>query len=372
MKWNVKNALSRDVEREHLNKILAEISTAVGDRPTSQTVSNTVTTVVRQAAASAPPPFPIQNIKVTLQGDVTGTGQATAAGQILVEATVDPSILGIPDVPDTGLPYWRVADAWNEVPINIVNLGDITDPGFMAMDEDGYWYAREVEGTAGQIVVTDGSGVDGNPTIGLAAVADSGTGVGLVKITRDAYGRVTGQQAALLEDVSDVDITGRLNGYTIKWDSVSSTWVMAPLGGVGTAAWGGITGTLSDQIDLQDALDAKMSNRKVVEAGETIFGERAVRIENGLLYHPDPSDPTHATQVIGISTQSGSAGTDINVAIFGDVTEGSWTWASGFVYVSTGGVLTQSPSSSGWLLSIGRATSSTTIGVDVDTPFMRN
>lgn len=145
MKWIVTNALSRDVEREHLNKILAEISTAVGDRPTSQTVSNTVTTVVRQAAASAPPPFPIQNIKVTLQGDVTGTGQATAAGQILVEATVDPSILGIPDVPDTGLPYWRVSGAWNEVPTVLAGAENFQYPGVPYIDEGTNWVVADTD-----------------------------------------------------------------------------------------------------------------------------------------------------------------------------------------------------------------------------------
>ena len=35
MEWKVKNALSRDVEREHLNKILKEIQAAVSSSSSS-------------------------------------------------------------------------------------------------------------------------------------------------------------------------------------------------------------------------------------------------------------------------------------------------------------------------------------------------
>jgi hypothetical protein len=56
-----------------------------------------------------------------------------------------------------------------------------------------------------------------------------------------------------------VNLMGALNQYTGSggWDAV---------GGGGGASWGGITGTLSSQTDLQSALDAKAQDRRTVSA----------------------------------------------------------------------------------------------------------
>ena len=232
MEWKVVNAISRDVERQHLNKILADIKASVGASPTQQTVTNIVNNVISQQPA--PPQFPVTSIRVQLQGDVAGQGQATAGGLVVVPTSIDPALLGVPEAPNDGLPYWRLSSTWQEVPYNLQTLGAMYETGFMSMDENGNWYARSIEGTAGQIVVADGSGVDGNPTVGLATVADSGIGAGLVKITRDAYGRVTGQQVALLEDLSDVDVAGISDGDTLVWNAAMSIWEAEAAGGGGT------------------------------------------------------------------------------------------------------------------------------------------
>jgi hypothetical protein len=59
-----------------------------------------------------------------------------------------------------------------------------------------------------------------------------------------------------LDDLTDVTITTPSDGEVLTYDSGTSEWVnAAPTGGGG--AWGSITGTLSDQTDLQAALDAK-------------------------------------------------------------------------------------------------------------------
>lgn len=58
--------------------------------------------------------------------------------------------------------------------------------------------------------------------------------------------RVDDRVAALLQEGS---------GITLTYDDVAGTLTIASTGGSG--AWGGITGTLSDQTDLQSALDAK-------------------------------------------------------------------------------------------------------------------
>jgi YD repeat-containing protein len=58
MEWNVKNAINRDVERQHLNKILAEIKNSVGAIPSQQTIADTVTTIIRQLPPAVPPSTP--------------------------------------------------------------------------------------------------------------------------------------------------------------------------------------------------------------------------------------------------------------------------------------------------------------------------
>lgn len=58
-----------------------------------------------------------------------------------------------------------------------------------------------------------------------------------------------------LHELHDVKITSVSNGQVLKYDSAQGLWVNGT--DVGGVAWGGITGTLSSQTDLQTALDAK-------------------------------------------------------------------------------------------------------------------
>lgn len=63
------------------------------------------------------------------------------------------------------------------------------------------WVTRTITGTAGRLVVTDGAGIAANPTLDLATVTDSGAGT-FLKLTRDAYGRITGTQAVVTADIT--------------------------------------------------------------------------------------------------------------------------------------------------------------------------
>jgi len=61
-----------------------------------------------------------------------------------------------------------------------------------------------------------------------------------------------------LEESSDVDVSGIADGNVLVWDDTNSKWV-ASAGIPSTTSWGSITGTLSDQTDLQTALDTKVT-----------------------------------------------------------------------------------------------------------------
>lgn len=62
----------------------------------------------------------------------------------------------------------------------------------------------------------------------------------------------------ILDDLTDVTIATPADGQVLTYDSGTSTWVNEAPGGGGT--WGSITGTLSDQTDLQGVLDDKLED----------------------------------------------------------------------------------------------------------------
>ena len=100
--------------------------------------------------------------------------------------------------------------AWElilNIPPNVVALANTATAGLYTITGAGTSATRTIQGTAGRTSVTNGSGVAGDPAVDLATLADSGIGAALVRITRDAWGRVSGTQTAILGDLSDVDLT---------------------------------------------------------------------------------------------------------------------------------------------------------------------
>lgn len=63
------------------------------------------------------------------------------------------------------------------------------------------WAQRTIAGTASNIVVTNGDGVAGNPTVNLASVTDTGTG-NFRKFNIDGFGRVTGTTNVVAADIT--------------------------------------------------------------------------------------------------------------------------------------------------------------------------
>ena len=99
--------------------------------------------------------------------------------------------------------------------------------GILVQTADNTFAARSVAGTAGNIVVTNGDGVAGNPTVNLDTVSQADSG-NFRKITLDGFGRVTGNTAVLTADITALvdntyvntsgdTMTGNLNmGGTFK------------------------------------------------------------------------------------------------------------------------------------------------------------
>jgi hypothetical protein len=99
--------------------------------------------------------------------------------------------------------------------------------------------------TAGTWTTTKPSAPDHLVYVGIVVRSHPTLGVILVAI----------QNGYELDEIHDVKITSVSNGQVLKYDSAQGLWVNGTdSSGV---AWGGITGTLSNQTDLQTALDAK-------------------------------------------------------------------------------------------------------------------
>ena len=222
MDWLVKNAQNRDVERQHLNKILQEIRNTLNElearvaRSTSEeqrirdvvikmvTTGNQSGINVTYNTTSKAIDFAVRTFTIQLTGAVTGTGTVTGLGNVSISTTLADSFEGVEEAPLDGFSYWRNMGTWVTVPFPLETLKYLTPGGVLVLDEELNWYARTIEGTATEIDVADGDGVDGNPTVGLADLSDSGVGVSpMLLFTRDPKGRISGTQAATTGDLPE-------------------------------------------------------------------------------------------------------------------------------------------------------------------------
>lgn len=209
MDWIVKNAINRDVERQHLNKILKEIKTtadslssrvgAVGDDLTQQknALSSTITRIVNRE-------IPAEDLitNVTLTGDVTGTS-VTVAGSNAVVINTQLQLDFAEQSPNDETAYWRRSQQWEAVPPTIDAFRYIEGSGIGVWDDgELQWLTRTIESAStDRIVVDNGDGILGNPSIDLALLPNTGVGEALYKITRDDYGRVEGTEQAVASDL---------------------------------------------------------------------------------------------------------------------------------------------------------------------------
>jgi hypothetical protein len=100
-----------------------------------------------------------------------GTGANTAAGARIT--------LGL--VPGTNVQAFSS---------ELAALAGLATNGIPVRTASGTYTIISLQGTAGNVSVTNGDGVAGNPTVDLSAVANSGSG-SFSKFTRDGFGRVT-------------------------------------------------------------------------------------------------------------------------------------------------------------------------------------
>ncbi|MCM6789907.1 hypothetical protein NDR87_26385 [Nocardia sp. CDC159] len=101
-------------------------------------------------------------------------------------------------------------------------------------------------------------------------------------------------------------------------------------------------------------------------AGSVLSGHRAVvRRPDGTYLYASCDDPTHLTLPIGITANAALAGDPVQVVMFGEMTDPSWAWTPGPIFLGAAGALTQSvPSDPAvFLAQLAAATAATTLFV---------
>lgn len=141
-----------------------------------------------------------------------------------------------------------------------------TSTGLLVQTGDDTYTSTTIQGTAGNIVVTNGSGVSAAPTIDLAGVTQAASG-NFVKVTLDSFGRVTGNTAVVTSDITTlVDAT-----YVALAGSTMNTNANLVFSGTGK-----VTGLAAPTADTDatnkayvDALTAGLSWKNAVRAATT-------------------------------------------------------------------------------------------------------
>lgn len=155
-------------------------------------------------------------------------------------------------------------------------LSTLSTNGITTRTTAGTYTSRTITGTASNIVVTNGDGVAGNPTINLATAGTPITN-SFVKITTDTFGRVTSSSA-----VSNADITALVDSTYVNVTGDTMTGDLTFTGG------STITGlpfpvNSSDAASKQyvDTVVQGLSPKNTVRAATTTSGTLATDFANG-------------------------------------------------------------------------------------------
>ena len=105
------------------------------------------------------------------------------------------------------------------------------------------------------------------------------------------------------------------------------------------------------------------------EAGQILSGHRVVIIEDNKAYYADCTTPSHGKRILGITTGASVIGAQSRIQVSGELSEPSWAWILDVpVWLSTDGLLSQSPPLSGFSLIIGFPISSIKLLIRISEP----
>ena len=138
------------------------------------------------------------SLEVSTNGMIAKTSGSTVTGRTLTGSSTGVTVTNGDGV--AGNPVIALTGA-------VGSINGLSGSGLLTLQNGSSVGSVQIAGTAGEIVVTDGNGLSGNPTIGLdvsGVVAGTyGSGTQVAQITVDSKGRIT--------SATDVTITGSTN-----------------------------------------------------------------------------------------------------------------------------------------------------------------
>lgn len=201
----------------------------------------------------------------TTTGIMVQTGNDTYASRSLVQPAAGLTIADADGV--AGNPTFALAN-------DLAALEGLTGTGFAVRTAADTWVERNISGSVGRVVVTNGDGVTASPTIDLATVTDSGAGT-FLKVTVDTYGRVTGTQA-----VAQSDITSLVDSVYVNaaGDTMSGNLAMGGnlVTGLGAPVSAGDATNKGYVDSLVSGLSWKQATKAATTGNITLSGEQTV------------------------------------------------------------------------------------------------
>lgn len=159
-------------------------------------------------------------------------------------------------------------------------LGTFSTTGILVATGTNTWASRTLTGTAGNIVVTDGSGVAGNPTVDLATITQGATG-NFVKVSLDGFGRVTGNTPVVTSDITTlvdgvyVNVSGDTMTGDLSMGGNSITNLATPVNG-GDATNKDYVDALANGITWKNSVIAGTTTNITLSGAQTIDGVAVV------------------------------------------------------------------------------------------------
>lgn len=211
----------------------------------------------------------------------------------------------------TGSPITSAGTLQFTLDAGLEALATFASTGMLVSTGTNTWTSRTIAGTAGNIVVTDGSGVVGNPTIDLDTVTQTSGGT-FSKVTLDGFGRVVQNTT-----VTTSDITTLVDGtyVNVSGDTMASAANLTFVGGgevLGLPVTpSGDTAAVSKA--YVDAIAAGLSWKQAVKAATTVADGNIDLATGGLAFTVDGYTPVAGNRIL-VKNQTDPAENGIYIA----------------------------------------------------------
>jgi hypothetical protein len=199
----------------------------------------------------------------------------TSWGSIGQGTVTSVAVTGSPGLTVSGSPITTAGTITLTLGTELQGLAGLSTNGLIARSGAGAYVPRMITGVAGHIVVTDGNGVAGNPTIDLAPVT-VGSGGTFQKLTVDGFGRVTAVSAVAASDITALVDTVYVNA---SGDSMSGPLNMG--GNQITNLGAPVSGSDAATKNYVDAAVAGLSWKQAVRVATTAAGNLNTDFEAG-------------------------------------------------------------------------------------------